>query len=288
GVSPALFSFEGSDYNPDTTILEPMEAYWVFNGNNFPVTLAIPPIPVQNAEVRTMNDELIQRSAFSVQRSSPGGWRVKLSAVMGEAKDTHNYLGVDSEGQDGLDELDYPEPPDIHGLSLYFPHPGWNKWSANYTTDIRRIGDGPILIWDAEVRTELPNSQVQLSWSLEGIDGKVLRLRDVEGNQLIHMGQIRQYSYNTGGGEVRHFQVIAKVVFPKRGDVNGDGQVNSSDALLILQVVQRLRTTADPVHAQVMENGDVTRDGQVDQADVQRIQECEAQILSGPACDFSQ
>lgn len=282
GVSSALFSFEG-DYNPNTQILEPMEAYWVFNANSFPVTLSIPPIPALNSsQARTF----VSRSVSTP--SLAGSWRMKLSAVMGEAKDTNNYLGVDAESQDGLDALDYPEPPAINGLSLYFPHPGWNRWATNYTTDIRGMGNNPILIWNVEVQAELPNSQVQLSWTLEGIDGKFLRLRDIEGGQLINMGRINKHSYNTGKGGIRHFQVIAKVIPAKRGDVNADGQVNSQDALLILQVIQGLRPATDPIHAQVMEKGDVTQDGRVDQADVQRIQGCETQILSGPACDFSQ
>ncbi|MCI0527763.1 MAG: dockerin type I repeat-containing protein, partial [Nitrospira sp.] len=104
--------------------------------------------------------------------------------------------------------------------------------------------------------------------------------------KVMNMGKVNRYSYGSGGGRIRHFRVVAKLGSVKRGDVNGDGQVNSPDALSILQVVKELRGVGDPMYQQVKEHGDVTGDGRVDEADVRRIQECEVGVLLGSDCDF--
>ena len=96
---------------------------------------------------------------------------------------------------------DYPEPPPIHALSLYFPHRGWKKRARNYTTDIRKAGTGTIQVWEVEVKAELPDNEVELSWVVEGKGVEGLRLRDVEGNEVIRYYRVQTVSL----GRVRTF-----------------------------------------------------------------------------------
>jgi hypothetical protein len=187
--------------------LRPAGGYWVFNNASFPVTLSVPPIPVVEG---SSIDEFSPLVPVPWKVSAGGGWRIKMSAKAGETEDTDNYLGVDTISKDGLDALDYPEPPAVHGLSLYFPHPGWNWWAWNYTTDIRKPSIFRKITWNFEVWTDLPNTRVELSWTLEGITGEILTLRDIGGNQVIDMKAKHKYHYNSGLGGIRHFRVVKR------------------------------------------------------------------------------
>jgi hypothetical protein len=135
---------------------------------------------------------------------------VKLSVAVEAVKDTENYLGVDVAGQDGHDRLDYTDPPPIHGLSLFFPHPEWNGTWPYYASDIRGVSTGIPQVWNFEVEAHFHNEEVQLKWDLDGVAGEGFTLRDVEAGQVVNMGQTNVYTYNSGRGGVRHFRVMTE------------------------------------------------------------------------------
>ncbi len=210
GVSRALYGYKEGNYSMDEKVMRPMVGYWVFNETNPPhdVALLIDPKKCK------LDDSTVALAATSQANpttpSTTVGWRAKLSVAMGAVKDTENYLGGDVVSQDGQDPLDYPEPPPLHELSLSFPHPEWSTSWPHYTTDIRSLSTDAPQVWDFKIQANIAHAQVQLQWDVIGIDGAALTLRDVEGNRTINMGQLGMYTYDSGDGGVRHFQVTAR------------------------------------------------------------------------------
>jgi hypothetical protein len=129
---------------------------------------------------------------------------------VGLARDNDNYLGADAAAENGEDPLDHPEPPPVHGLSLYFPHPEWGAAGPRYSADIRKLAPDTPHEWSFEVWTDIADRKVELSWGLRGRAPGELWLRDVEGNRLVPMRQGSSYTYDSGAGGVRHFQVIGR------------------------------------------------------------------------------
>jgi uncharacterized repeat protein (TIGR01451 family) len=216
-ISSLLCGYPGeSPQKPGYSIeteMKPMFGYWVFNRSSDSSTLSIPPECVRLAVASTCPSPVEQPTisiASPLKASFAAGWRMRLSVAAGEVKDVDNYLGVDIASVDEEDQLDYPEPPSVHGLSLSFPHPEWNASWPRYTTDIRGPSTDTHKVWDFAVRADMPDTTVKLFWRPRGGNTPLLTLYDVEGDQIVNMGQARVYTYDSGSGGVRHFQIIAE------------------------------------------------------------------------------
>jgi hypothetical protein len=209
GISPALFGYQGEYLLASE--MTPMVGYWVNNETDLPVTITIDPscAKVEPTTAITSVTPAVTIPPSPIVPSLGNGWRMQLSATAGDLKDTDNYLGVDIMSQDGHDGLDCPEPPPLHGLVVSFPHPEWDTQRSEYATDIRGVATGAPQVWDLIVRTNRVQTPVQLTWSVRGGGGTLLLL-DVETGQVVNMGQLGAYTYDSGDGGVRHFQVTAR------------------------------------------------------------------------------
>ena len=141
--------------------------------------------------------------------SSAAGWRIRLSAESGDVRDVDNYLGLDTAGRVGRDSLDYPEPPFFNGISLYFPHPEWGHTTTRYASDIRHTGGSSKQVWEFEVETDRPSSQITLRWELRDLPIGGFRLHDLTSGRTVDMQNQTEYAYQTGQGGIRRFQVEA-------------------------------------------------------------------------------
>ncbi len=99
-------------------------------------------------------------------------WEVQLIIENSEAIDSSNYFGKHDQsltGHDNADILEFFIPPNPPYVSLYFPHPEWGNWAANYTRDIRS-DSLQNEIWNIEIiANPYYNQEFQLSWLDTGL-----------------------------------------------------------------------------------------------------------------------
>jgi hypothetical protein len=133
-----------------TGTIQPFEGYAVFS--NAATTLSIDP----QLTAPEMNKNLIaSNSVFD--------WSIDITASCQEARDVDNIAGVKTDAQEGWDEFDRPEPPQIgEYVSVKFPHQEWEKISKSYCVDVRpSITEGET--WDFEVETNIAD-EVNISF----------------------------------------------------------------------------------------------------------------------------
>jgi len=94
-------------------------------------------------------------------------WTIGIEAVCQQANDIDNKATTGLNASTEFDRYDRPEPPVIgEYVSVYFPHPDWNKVSKNYCIDARpELDDGEI--WQFEVKSNI-NDNANISFS--GLD----------------------------------------------------------------------------------------------------------------------
>lgn len=94
-------------------------------------------------------------------------WSIQVRAQSQQAIDASNRAGVASTASDGLDDLDWPEPPVIgEYVSVYFVSNGQTGFPGGLSTDIRPAEqDGNV--WNIEVRS---NIQDRIDLLFDGLD----------------------------------------------------------------------------------------------------------------------
>ncbi|MFQ5638244.1 MAG: T9SS type A sorting domain-containing protein [bacterium] len=98
----------------------------------------------------------------------PGDWRIQISGRAGEQRDVENWAGVQMNATHAYDKFELAEPPVIgQYLSLAFPHPEWRLAVDNFSTDIRPAVEQE-QVWEFEVKTNLPKTEVRLSFNFIG------------------------------------------------------------------------------------------------------------------------
>jgi hypothetical protein len=158
GKIPELrfFSGEWNDpiINPIEAIL-PFEGYAVFDSTFNGDILSIDP------NLSSPSNPLFKEVALDSENIL---WSVGVRAQCQEARDVDNSAAVVSIASGDWDELDRPEPLVIgEYVSVYFPHPEWNKLSKRYCTDFRpESADG--YVWLFEVKTNI-SDKVNLSFA---------------------------------------------------------------------------------------------------------------------------
>jgi hypothetical protein len=166
GYQGALNEATGYDYT--RTQLMPFEGYFVNNRGSSPTTLAIPPQVAVSDPLAKKTTTVLAQKIFTGNE-----WALQITAACDRYLDKDNYLGGLNDAADQWDDNDFSEAPffDQH-ISLYFPHPEWEKFPGLYTGDFRAVkmtGD----YWDFRVQTNVSRSEVVSS-------EVVLRLADIK------------------------------------------------------------------------------------------------------------
>ncbi|MFC1541485.1 T9SS type A sorting domain-containing protein, partial [Candidatus Latescibacterota bacterium] len=193
-----LYSYEGawSDPTNPPMILEPWKGYVVRNLENINVVIKLNPIPVQTVTkpMTTKKSEI---------------WRLNIKALVNNAIDTANYLGVSKNAKVEWDKLDHVEPPLIGDyVSVSFPHEEWEKYPFAYTVDFRPPED--TIIWNFNVKTNIPQETVvvQLSDFDDLPDQYHIRLYDLDIGSMLDTGH-SSFSFVSGKGLTeRHFRIV--------------------------------------------------------------------------------
>jgi len=192
----------GNTIKTDTTYSMPLSAGWTLIGNPFDFNIPQSNVTLQSGAILDIRSYNGNWSNFTASMTPFAGYAVYsdaatnliidpvLSAVgklktekMLAEKEGEWMIGIEARSQDALDTdtramsmtkaseeydpFDRPEPPVIgEYVSVYFPHPEWEKISKNYCTDARpklEAGD----IWQFEIRTNIKDN---VSLTFTGIE----------------------------------------------------------------------------------------------------------------------
>ncbi len=139
--------------NPSTTQLQPFEGYAVFchsassmlvKPNPFDPETSLSKPVARNDDYKLTQNEYIEML-----------WSIRILAQYQKARDENNVAAVVQGASRAWDRLDHPEPPGIgEYVSVYFPHPEWQRLSKSYCTDFRPeplAGDE----WELEIKTNI-------------------------------------------------------------------------------------------------------------------------------------
>jgi hypothetical protein len=154
------YAYLGLDgYQPDISVLEPWNGYWIYHGGIDTVFLYIQSIDAGLSKSTPEPHGLLSDLSDS-------DWLLKLSATDGKSRDQYNYVGVRENGLPLFDLYDRPEPPPAfgHSICLFIDHSDWKKQKGMYAADIREPGsEGQV--WNIDVQC-LPHKDVRLSWEM--------------------------------------------------------------------------------------------------------------------------
>jgi len=135
--------------------LTPWQGYAVKNLASETIKIEIPPLAVEAG--------LAKNKSFTTRYYAPGEWLLQLTTECGQYIDRENYLGCLTSAANQWDKNDFSEAPPIDKyLSLYFPHPDWQKFPGNFTGDFRALTENGAS-WDFSVATNLTEKNVKLS-----------------------------------------------------------------------------------------------------------------------------
>ena len=158
GIDNIYYRWNGSYYDNYpygglTKDIAPYEGFWVHTTSN-------------SAQL-SMRYPGLNKSTVQQTKQSDIDWRIQIIAESGENKDIHNYFGVSSKANTEYDAMDVYEltPLNSEFISLYFPHPEWNKNAGNFTQDIRQKIESDIQ-WDFSVAVKSSDNFVMLKWMM--------------------------------------------------------------------------------------------------------------------------
>jgi len=136
----------GSGFIPEQAALQPWEGYYFPNVNQAVDTLFV------NANL----------SSSASNKTTAEGWRLQILASCAAARDDYNFAGVAPASVDEWDGNDLAEPPPIgEYVSLYFPHPEWQKALSRFSDDIRAAATSNQQ-WRFNLATNISNEIVTL------------------------------------------------------------------------------------------------------------------------------
>jgi len=161
GGAVNLRTFAGSFSQASPIEMQPWEGYYFANLN-------------QTSDILFVNPNLASAAQPVANKTLMNGWRLRILASCGEARDDYNFAGVDAASADGYDDNDLAEPPPIGDyVSLYFPHPEWQKALSRFSDDIR-AGASVNHHWRFHVATNLVAEMVTLKFdALQEIDAEL-------------------------------------------------------------------------------------------------------------------
>ncbi len=183
-----LRTYTGSWVSADS--LTPWEGYYLANNSTSADILFINPnLPsgLLSSTVRNENNDV--------------SWRIQIFAHCDETVDTENFAGVASRSDNGWDDKDLVEPPPIgEYVSLYFPHPEWQKPLDRYSDDMR----SPATLnqrWDFVVESNISREMVTLEIAgLQEVEPALaVYLVDEELNYKQNLREQTTYEYQSRG-----------------------------------------------------------------------------------------
>lgn len=155
GNSVTLRTFNASGW-PEAAALAPWEGYYIANLNETTDILFVDPDLSSGPQ-----------KAAPAGATSAGGWRVQIMASCAAARDDFNFAGVLPQSKNDYDSHDRAEPPPIgEYVSLYFPHPEWQKALARFSDDMRSAAT-PNHRWDFDVASQAHGETVKLQFDLK-------------------------------------------------------------------------------------------------------------------------
>ncbi len=187
--------YYGGSWTNAASPLKPFEGYAV--SSNISDTLFIDP-QVYPVDITT------PKSAEETNTVQPL-WSISIHAQCNDAYDNDNIASVVTTASQAYDEQDKPEPPIIGNyVSVYFPHPEWNKVFKNYNVDARpepSNGD----VWDFNVAS---NMKEKVNLKFLGIDDVPLKfdvwLIDMQSLSTQNLRALNTYSYANTSESVPH------------------------------------------------------------------------------------
>ena len=166
------------------TELLPWDGYYVYNAANSNQILVINPVG------STPVGKLAKTSALKdyFPHLIKSGWKINVTADVGEFKDSYNYIGVIEDASDGEDRYDLPELPVIGSyVSLYFDHEGKDGLTRPYTIDYRAPCEEGV-IWTMYCRTNINNKGNRLQWKIDNFpDNYIMAILDISHNRVVEM-----------------------------------------------------------------------------------------------------
>ena len=149
GEAVELRAYDGAWNDPDSIQVESIESfsgYAIANNQTMWDTLLVDP-----DLSRTPNS--LAKTNSPHKSTTAATWAIRIHAENGRASDRDNIAGVARNAAVEWDFMDKSEPPVIGDfISVYFPHPEWQKPLKSYCRDFRpEPTEGEI--WDFEVRT---------------------------------------------------------------------------------------------------------------------------------------
>jgi len=130
--------------------LSPWEGYYLANNS-------------ASTDILFVNPNLSSSTNLQAEsRTSAGEWRVQILASCGQGRDIENFAGVAASGNEAWDDNDLVEPPPIgEYVSVYFPHPEWQKPLERYSDDMRSASN-PNQRWRFVAESNIANEMVTL------------------------------------------------------------------------------------------------------------------------------
>jgi len=196
---------------PSSGVLRFFDAYWL----QVKQELALLASPI------TSNVRSISRSrADSVTPDADRGrgWQLQLTAQVGDAVDTQNFVGFDVDAKDGPDVRDLASPPSAPGsrVELRLPRNHWGRESGYYARDLRRLPLTKSQTFDFEVVSDVDDAPVVVNWpNLTAVPKEArLTLVDRDSGRRIYMRTTTGYSFTAHAKSLRGFQLIVE---PKPG-----------------------------------------------------------------------
>ncbi len=191
GGAVTLRTFNGS-FTPATE-MQPWEGYYIANLN-------------QASDILFVNPNLSASAISKATGSGPtplSGWRLRILASCGEARDDYNFAGAAVESHDGYDDADLAEPPPIgEYVSVYFPHPEWatpvgQKPLSRFSDDMRSASNLNQK-WRFVVESNITNELVTLRF-----DG----LKEIDATSAVFLvDEALQYKQNLRENAVYQYQ----------------------------------------------------------------------------------
>jgi hypothetical protein len=142
--------------------LSPWEGYYLANNNATRDTLFVNP---------NLSPPIAANKTYIGGPMPLSGWRLRILASCAEARDDYNFAGLTRESEDVYDDNDLAEPPPIgEYVSVYFPHPEWQKPLSRFSDDMRSASN-PNQKWRFVVESNITNEMVTLRFDgLKEID----------------------------------------------------------------------------------------------------------------------
>jgi photosystem II stability/assembly factor-like uncharacterized protein len=144
--------YDGRQFVPNVSVLQPWEGYFVYNDSSTAVTLVVPPFEADTGD-----------SPLSNSMPASSSYTIQLSATTEALSDAYNFIGFRADAADGDDRTDIPEPvPPGDYVQLSCVENG-RAYACNFKP---LAGEGQQ--WLLQVSSSLPRQHVRVTLHEEG------------------------------------------------------------------------------------------------------------------------